>query len=55
VSAGFVCLPAFVGDPYLNPLKQDGRWNELLKRIKARQQAAIDVFAGAGGRTLIGS
>jgi serine/threonine protein kinase/tetratricopeptide (TPR) repeat protein len=54
VAAGFWCLPAFERDPYLQPLREDTRWRELLNRVKSRQQSIKEEFMAARGRTTIG-
>ena len=38
IEAGFLCLPAFKNDPYLEALRGTTRWNELIDRVTVKQQ-----------------
>jgi non-specific serine/threonine protein kinase len=53
VIAGFACLPAFEKDPYLAPLRALAGWEELIAKVKARQQIAFDAYSRAGGRGIL--
>jgi tetratricopeptide (TPR) repeat protein len=49
VDAGFVCLPAFLRDPYLAPLRETPRWDELIERVTIQRQIVIDCFVRENG------
>jgi len=54
IDAGFLCLPAFERDPYLTPLRADGRMAPLLGLVEQRRQSALAAFDQAHGPALLG-
>jgi hypothetical protein len=54
IDAGFVCLPAFERDAYLNPLRETQQWDLLLERVRSEQRPVVDEFLERGGPTLLG-
>ena len=53
IDGGFFCFPAFVKDPWLNPLRQSSRFSALLARAETQHREALDAFTHLrGDRTL---
>ena len=50
---GYVCLPALLGDPWLESLHQAGEMGRLIERAGAQHQLARDVFLSAEGDRLL--
>ena len=46
---GYVCLPALLGDPWLEPLRQGGRLDSLTERARAQHALAREMFLDVGG------
>ncbi|HTS49537.1 MAG TPA: protein kinase [Bryobacteraceae bacterium] len=54
VDGGFFCFPAMASDPWLDPLRGDREFGEILGRAEARHQEARNVFSTLGGAQLLG-
>ena len=54
VTRGFYCPHAFVHDPWLEPLRAEPRFREILQRAEARSREAEDLYRRAGGERLLG-
>jgi len=54
VHNGFFCYPAFVRDPWLDPLRSLPRFIELMRLVETRHRAAARRFAEQGGDRLLG-
>jgi tetratricopeptide (TPR) repeat protein len=54
VADGFYCYPAFVRDPWLDPLRTLPAFNELLRTAEAHHRAAARAFVEHGGARLLG-
>lgn len=54
VDAGFLCLQAFEGDPYLEPVRRNGTVGGLLDRVTAERELIVSQFVQSGGRGLLG-
>jgi serine/threonine-protein kinase len=54
IGYGFFCYPAFARDSWLDPLRGEPRFVELLRRAEARHRAAVRLFDELGGPRLLG-
>src|SRR5262249_43206785 len=54
VEGGFYCVPAFVSDPWLEPLRADARFPPILAKAEARAREAEAEYRRAGGERLLG-
>jgi TolB-like protein len=54
IECGFFCYPAFARDPWLDPLRSDTRFVELLRAAEARHRAAARLFEEHAGPRLLG-
>jgi TolB-like protein len=52
-AAGFICVPAFLKDPYLSGLHAMRAFTNLIGRIESRQQKIAERFAKGGGARLL--
>jgi hypothetical protein len=54
VDGGFFCVPVFARDPWLDPLRADPEFVNILRQAETRHQKARAVFTEAGGDRLLG-
>lgn len=54
IDDGFYCYPAFVRDPWLDPLRTLPAFNELLRTAETHHRAAARAFVDHGGDRLLG-
>jgi serine/threonine protein kinase/tetratricopeptide (TPR) repeat protein len=54
IRGGYWCYPAFVRDPWLDPVRDRPEFARILKRAEALNREAAQVFTDAGGDRLLG-
>jgi len=54
IERGFFCYPAFARESWLDPLRGNSRFVELLRQAQARHRAAARLFEEQGGPRLLG-
>jgi TolB-like protein len=54
VDGGYSVVHPLRHDPWLAPLRDDGRFQEILRRAEARRNEALTVFRVEGGERLLG-
>jgi eukaryotic-like serine/threonine-protein kinase len=54
VNRGFFCYPAILRDPWLDGLRGNPEFSQLMHRTKELQLQALDTFREGGGNTLLG-
>jgi len=54
VEGGFFCFPAFMRDPWLDPLRSNHDFVGLLRQAEARHREAVSAFFNAGGDRIVG-
>jgi pentatricopeptide repeat protein len=54
IASGFCCYPAFAHDPWLDTLRSNARFVELLRHAEARHREAARLFIEHGGDRLLG-
>jgi len=54
VNWGFFCFPAMASDPWLDSIRGEQRFTEILSQAEARHREARDVFTSLGGPALLG-
>ena len=54
VDGGFYALSAFVGDPWLDPIRGRAEFRALVARVEAKRREAIEVYERCGGEKLLG-
>jgi hypothetical protein len=54
VDGGFFCYPAMARDPWLDPLRKNPRFLDLLSRAEAQHREAEKDFASVGGSLILG-
>jgi eukaryotic-like serine/threonine-protein kinase len=54
VGGGFVCYPAMVSDPWLEPVRKGSQFARLLGRAQQQHQAAVREFARLEGDRILG-
>ena len=50
---GFLCVPAFARDPWLDPLRTHPEFLNILRLAESRHKEAHDAFIKAGGEALL--
>jgi TolB-like protein len=54
VDGGYFCYPQMASDPWLDPIRGDAEFKQILHRAEALHQEAIEVFRAEGGPSLLG-
>ncbi len=54
VDGGYTVVHPLLHDPWLAPLRDDQRFQEILQRAQARRNEALTVFRAEGGERLLG-
>jgi TolB-like protein/Flp pilus assembly protein TadD len=54
VDSGFVSHTTFARDPWLDPIRRDGRFAAILEQARQRSARAALLFDGSGGRGVLG-
>jgi TolB-like protein/tetratricopeptide (TPR) repeat protein len=54
VDGGYFCYPQMASDPWLDPIRGDTEFKQILHRAEELNQEAIEVFRAAGGSRLLG-
>ena len=54
VDGGYFCYPQMASDPWLDPIRGDTEFKQILHRAEALHQEAIEVFRAEGGPRLLG-
>lgn len=54
VDGGYFCYPQMASDPWLDPIRGDAGFQQILHRAEALHQEAIEVFRAEGGPSLLG-
>ena len=49
MEGGYICQPAFASDPWLDDVRTAPAFAELLDRVGARHDAAVELFAATRG------
>jgi hypothetical protein len=55
VDGGYTVVEPLLRDPWLEPLRGDPRFPEIVRRAEARRDEAFAVFRAEGGETLLGA
>jgi tetratricopeptide (TPR) repeat protein len=53
LDAGYICYPALLRDPWLDPLRASGRLDRLTAMARAQHERAREAFAGVDGDRLL--
>lgn len=54
VDGGYFCYPQMASDPWLDPIRGDAEFKQILHRAQSLYQEAIEVFTAEGGPGLLG-
>lgn len=54
VDGGYFCYPQMASDPWLDPIRGDAGFQQILHRAEALHHEAIEVFRAEGGPSLLG-
>jgi len=54
IDGGFFCVPALTRDPWLDPLRTQAGFQDLLQRAQARHREALIAFNAEGGDRVLG-
>jgi tetratricopeptide (TPR) repeat protein len=54
IDSGFHCYPAFVRDPWLDPLRGQPEFTRILEHAQALHRDALNAYAAEGGASLLG-
>ena len=55
VEGGFHCYPFFTRDPWLDPLRAEPEFSDILRLAQTGYRAAADAFVAAGGERILGA
>jgi len=55
VESGFICYPALVRDPWLDRLRADTAFKDILHAVQFSHQQARQIFLDAGGPEILGN
>jgi eukaryotic-like serine/threonine-protein kinase len=53
VSGGYFCYPAMVGDPWLEPLRENAGFTKLLQQAESQHRGALAAFERLGGSKIL--
>ena len=54
VDGGYFCYPQMASDPWLDPIRSNAEFKQILSRAQALHQEALEVFKAEGGPRLLG-
>ena len=54
IEDGFFCVPGFTRDPWLDPLRAEPRFTEVMRRAATRHRQAVISFLAAEGDRVLG-
>jgi TolB-like protein len=54
IDSGYLCYPQLASDPWLDPIRGDAEFKQILHRAEALHHDAIEVFRAEGGPALLG-
>ena len=54
VDGGYFCYPFMASDPWLDPVRGDAGFKQILSKAEALHREAMEVFRADGGPTLLG-
>jgi len=54
VDGGYFCYPQMASDPWLDPIRSDAEFKQILNRAQTLHQEAIEVFRAESGPALLG-
>ena len=55
VDGGYTVVDPLLHDPWLDPLRDNPRFTEIVRNAQARRDEALAVFRAEGGERLLGS
>jgi hypothetical protein len=54
IAGGYFCFPAMASDPWLDPIREEPLFKELLHRAETQHQEAVAAFAEVRGKSALG-